>query len=116
MALLTIGGTNMPTPTEMTLSYMDISKADRNASGRMVLERITTKRKLSITYSYISASNLSTVLNAISPTYYSVTFLDAKTNSFTTTDMYCGDRGMGMISYVDGIPLYKDFTFDLIEM
>jgi|SRR5689334_8974757 len=116
MALLFIGGTTMPTPTEMTLSYMDISKADRNAAGRMVLERITTKRKLAITYSYISASDLSTVLNAISPTSYSVMFLDAKTNAFVTTDMYCGDRSVGMISYVNNIPMYKDFTFDLIEM
>ena len=37
MALLTIGGVAMPTPTEMTVNVMDLSKADRNANGTMLL-------------------------------------------------------------------------------
>lgn len=116
MAILTIGGATMPSPTELTLSYMDLSKADRNANGRMIIERIATKRKLAITYAFITAADLSKVLNAISPTYYSVTFLDAKTNSMTTGSFYCGDRNLGMIMWNDGSPYYKDFAFDLIEL
>ena len=106
----------MPSPTELSLSYMDLSKADRNANGRMIIERIATKRKLAVTYAFITAANLSTVLKAISPTYYSLYFLDAQTNTMQTGSFYCGDRNFGVIMWNDGSPYYKDFSFDLIEL
>lgn len=116
MALLQIGGKDMPTPTEYSISYMDLSKADRNANGSMIIERIATKRKLALTWSYITAVDLSTILQAIAPTSYTVYFRDAQYNNMQTGVFYCGDRNVGMISYIDGNPVYKDFSFDLIEL
>lgn len=116
MALLTIGGVVMPTPTELSLGYMDISKAERNAKGNMIIERINTKRKLEIRYSYITAADLETLLKAVSPTTFSVTFLNGQTNSFQTGTFYCGDRNVSFIDYIDGVPRYKDFTFNVIEI
>jgi hypothetical protein len=115
MAILTIGGVAMPTPTELGIGVMDISKAERNAKGYLILERVTTKQKLTISYSFITAEDLTTLLNAISPLSYSVTYLNPITNSFKTYQMYCGDRNVGMMDYVNGVARYKDFTFDLIE-
>lgn len=116
MALLTINSVTIPTPTEFTVSYQDLSKADRNANGLMVIERIATKRKLSLKWSYCTAANLATILSAVAPTYYPVTYMDAQTNRMYTGNFYCGDRQVGMISYVDGVPVYKDLGFDLIEL
>ena len=115
MALLNIGGVDMPTPTELEVGVMDLSKAERNAKGYLILERIATKVKLTITYSFITAEDLEKVLDAIKPTSYTVYFLDPRTNSFRTFLMYCGDRSMGMVDYINGVARYKDFTFDLIE-
>lgn len=115
MALLTIGGVAMPTPSEMNISYMDLSKAERNANGLMIIERIATKRKLEIKYAYLNSADLSKLLNAVAPTFYNVTFLDVKTGDYQTASMYCGDRSVGWLDYVNGVPRYKDFGFDLIE-
>lgn len=115
MALLTIGGQVMPTPTDITVGVMDISKAERNSNGFLIIERVTTKKQLGITYAYCTANDLKTILNAISPTFYNVTYLDPVSNTFKTTSMYCGDRSMGMVSFIDNVPVYKDVTFSLIE-
>lgn len=106
----------MPTPTEMSIGYMDISKAERNANGKMIIERIAEKRKLEIKYAYISAADLSLVLSTIAPTSYSVTYLNALTNNFQTGSFYCGDRTVAWLDYIDGVPRYKDFAFNLIEL
>lgn len=116
MALLNIGGVDMPAPTELTISVNDISKADRNANGTMVLERIATKQKLQLKWSYISDVDLKTVLNAISPTMYQVTYTNPLTNTSQSKQMYCGDRTAGVMYVSSGVVHYKDFGFDLIEI
>jgi hypothetical protein len=115
MALITVAGVALPTPAEFQIGYMDISKAERNANGNMIIERIATKRKLFLTYAFLTTSELSLILQKIAPAYYDVTYLDAHSNTFKTGSFYCGDRTMGMVDYVDGIARYKEFTFNLIE-
>jgi hypothetical protein len=115
MALVSIGGVALPTPTEFQVGIMDISKAERNANGNMIIERIATKRKLFFTYSYITRTELSLILQKIAPAYYSVAYLDPQTNAFKTGSFYCGDRNVGMVDYIDGQARYKEFTFNLIE-
>lgn len=116
MALISIGGIPLPTPTELSVSVYDLSKAERNANGNMIIERINTKKKLSLTYAYLSAGQLSVILTLISPTTYDVTYTDPVTNVIKTAKFYCGDRTAGMIDYQNGVPRYKDFSVDLIEI
>jgi len=116
MALLTIGGSAMPTPSDISVSFNDISKADRNARGTMIIERIATKRKLEISYAYLNNTNLVTVLNAVQSTTFSVTYPDPLTNGSRTGTFYAGDRSVGMIKYTGGVPTWKDIKFDLIEV
>jgi len=116
LALINIGGVAIPTPTDLTVSVMDLSKADRNANGTMVLERIATKQKLALKWSYITDSQLTAILNAISPTSYQVTYVNPVTNSWVTKNMYCGDRSVGYIDFQNNTVRYKDFGFDLIEI
>jgi hypothetical protein len=115
LALITVGGVVLPTPTDYAVDIMDISKAERSARGEMLIERIATKRKISLSYSFLTASGLSNILNAVAPTYFNVTYLDPQTNGLRTGSFYCGDRTTGMQDYFNGIPRYKDVKFDLIE-
>lgn len=115
MALVTANGVDLPTPTDLSVGIMDISKAERNAAGTMIIERITTKRQITLSWSYLSASDLSTVLNAVSPVFYDVTYLDPQTGGNRTGSFYCGDRNLGMMDFINGVPRYKDVKFDLIE-
>lgn len=116
MALVTISGVAIPTPTALQVGIMDVSKAERNASGRMIIERIAVKRKLFFTYSYITQSDASSILKLVSPTYYTVTYLDPQDNITKSGQFYCGDRQLGFIDYSNGIARFKDFTFNLIEL
>lgn len=115
MTLISIDGVALPTPSEYSVGIYDVSKAERNANGNMIIERITTKQKIQISYAYLSADDLFTVLNAISPVFYNVTYIDPSTNSERISSFYCGDRNMGLVSFVDGIPKYTGISFNLIE-
>jgi hypothetical protein len=115
MALVMINGVALPTPTEFQVGIMDISKAERNANGMMIIERVATKRKLFLTYSYATASDASAILKAVSPTFYTVTYQDPQDRTMKSGSFYCGDRNIGMVDYINGIPRYKDLTFNLIE-
>lgn len=116
MALITVGGVALPTPTDFQVGYQDISKAERNANGRMIIERIATKRKLFLTYAYITESDASLILKTIAPTSYTVTYLDPQTQSQKSGSFYCGDRNIGMVDYINGRPRFKELTFNLIEL
>ena len=69
MALVKVGGTALPDPTELTVGVMDISKAERNANGFMMIEKIATKKKLELKYAYVTDSELKTILQALSPAF-----------------------------------------------
>jgi hypothetical protein len=116
MALITANGVNLPTPTDFQVGITDISKTDRNAAGTTIREVIATKRTLSLSWAYLSSTDMSTVLNAVSGVSYSVTYYDPQTNGNRTGNFYTGDRSLGMMDFISGVPRYKDVKFDLIEM
>lgn len=115
MALLTINGAAIPAPSEYTLGIQDISKAERNANGEMIIERIATKRKLDLKWNYLSAADLSTILNAVADVFFTVQYFDSKDNANKSGTFYCGDRKCGMIDFKNSVPRWKDVTFNLIE-
>jgi hypothetical protein len=115
MALVSIDGVALPTPSAFSVGIQDISRAERNASGNMIIERVTTKRKLFFTYSFLYEKEASEVLNMVSPTFFNVSYVDPQDKTTKTGSFYCGDRNIGMVDYIDGVPRYKDLTFNLIE-
>ena len=115
MALIKVGGTALPDPTELQVGVMDISKAERNANGLMMIERIATKKKLEMKYSFVTDSELKTILQALSPAFFNVEYIDPVENGLRTGSFYCCDRNVGYVDYRNGIPRYKDLTFNLIE-
>jgi hypothetical protein len=115
MALLKISGVALPTPSEYNIGKMDISKAERNANGTMLIERITTKTKIGVSYKYVTAEEMATILALIQPVFWDVTYLNPVTNSYVTSSFYVGDRNMGMLDYVMDVPRYTDLSFELIE-
>ncbi|SEN19378.1 DUF6711 family protein [Paenibacillus sp. OV219] len=113
--LYSINGVAQPTPSSFDVGIMMISKAERNAAGYMIIEKIATKRKLTINYAYLTPTQLSLLLQKLDVTSFSVTYLDPQTGGNRTASFYAGDRTVGMVSYIGGTPIYKDCKFDLIE-
>jgi hypothetical protein len=115
MALITIGGVNLPTPTEYQVGIMDLSKAERNVRGEMIIERIATKRKIELGWSYLTGAQYSQILNAVDPVFFSVTYFDPKSNGTKTGTFYCGDRQAPMMWFKNNVASWKDVKFSLIE-
>jgi hypothetical protein len=110
-----INGVDLPSPSEYAVGIQDISKAERNANGTMIIERVATKRKIELSWKYLDKDQLAQVLNAVSPVFFEVTYIDPQDNGIMTGTFYCGDRKCGMLDYKNGVPRYKDVQFNLIE-
>lgn len=115
MALLQINGVDLATPSEYSIAVMDITQAERNAQGLMLIERIAQKVKINVKYNYADGTTLATILQAIDPITFNITYIDPKTNNPKTSSFYVGDRSVGMIDYRSSVPRYKDLSFDFIE-
>lgn len=116
MPLLKITGIDIPTPSDYNVGLMDLSKADRNARGGMIIERIRgDMRKLELSWKYLSPEDTSKVLNVVSGVGFSVEYLDPKTNSFQKRTFYAGDRSVGALDFIDGKIRWKDIKFNIVE-
>jgi len=113
--MIKINGVALPTPSDYIVSIMDISKASRNAAGTMVIERIATKRKIELSWKYLSKTELSNVLKIVSPVFFTVEYIDPEENDWKTGTFYCGDRSVGALDYRNGNIRWKDIKFNLIE-
>lgn len=116
MSMITVGGSTIATPSDFQVTIADISKAQRNAQGTMLIERIATKRTLALTYPYLSQSDCSNLLTLLANVTFSVSYPDPQTGATRTGNFYCGDRQLGTIDFQNGIPRYKDIKFTLIEL
>ncbi|QYR20798.1 hypothetical protein KZ483_24060 [Paenibacillus sp. sptzw28] len=116
MAIIKVGSTDLPSPSEMSFGIQDIKKAERNARGNLISELITTKRKLELSWSFLTAAQLQTILTAVAPNAFSVTYTDPITNASRTGTFYAGDRNVGVIDFMNGVPRYKDCRFSLVEV
>lgn len=113
--MIKIDGREIPTPSDYQVGILDISKAERNARGDMIIERITTKRKVELAWKYLSKSDLQLVLTAVSPVFFQMEYLDPQTNSRVAKTFYSGDRNLGALDYLKGNIRWKDIKFNVIE-
>jgi len=115
MALITVNGVALPTPSEMSIGKMDITKAERNVNGLMIIEKVASKTKLEFNWSFLTADQVSSMLTIVSPVFFNVNYPDPQTNSIKTGSFYVGDRTMGMLDYFNGEARYKGFAMNFIE-
>lgn len=117
MAILTIGGTAMPSPAKLSVQVLDVDgNATRNAQGTLIRDRIAVKRKLQCTFPALTWSQASTLLTAISATSFSVTYPDPQTGAMATKTMYVGDRTNPVLKLTSGVYYWDQIQFDLIEL
>lgn len=116
MALIKIGTTDLPTPSEYSVSINDLTKAERTANGTMTIDRVATKRKIELSWRYLSRNDLQTMLNLFNDVKFQVTYMDPVTNANRTSYFYVGDRSVGMLDFVNSVPRYKEIKFNLIEI
>jgi len=115
MALLSINGVEVLAPTSYSVGIQEISKAERNANGLMIKDRIATKVKLEFSWDVIEPNELTKILTLLDNNFFTVTYLDPKANSYLTKTFYAGDKSMDGMLFKDGVMTWKGFKFNVVE-
>ena len=115
MSLIKINGVDIPTPSSYSIGVQDLSNAERNANGTMIIERIATKIKIELAWSFLTKEQTSLILNTVSDVFFRVEYIDPVIGGYKSGTFYCGDRSIGLIDFKNGLPRYKDIKFNLVE-
>lgn len=116
--ILIVGGVTLPDPSEMTISDYDISESERNANGKMVSQMIRADvHKIECKWKLLRPDEYMVIRKAIKKKFgLDVKFFIPEQNEDGELEMYAGDRKTPIYTYVDGVPVYKDFSLNFIEM
>lgn len=102
-------------PRSFKVSTHDLDgNSTRNAKGDMIRDRKAVKRRLELEWSALKQSEIQQILNAVSPVFFPVKYLDPQLGLITKT-FYVGDRTTPMLRYWNGVPMWNGLSFNLIE-
>ena len=117
---LVIGGVTMP-PLKaeglvITKEKIWASNTGRAANGETIGDLVAIKYKLECEWpASLSREDVAKIDEAISPAFFSVTFLDPGSNTRITKTFYAGTPTYPVYSYANGLPTYNGVAVNLIE-
>ena len=81
-----IGGTTCKNPTDFEVSIENLyGTARKTANGSTVASRIAVKRRISVTWKWLTQTEVSALMTALSPTYFTVEYQDPISGVVTKT-------------------------------
>lgn len=115
MALISIAGISMPDPAEIKIGRYDLTKSERTASGKMVMEIIATKRRVDCVWKMIKDEDLKKIIDTITAhkPFFSFSYPDA--GGTATMICYAGDINTSLWYTVDGVRYWQEVTIAFIE-
>lgn len=85
MDFFKINGKTIKAPTELSWSQEILDKAERTVDGTMVVDVIGTKRKVTVSWEYLSKEDMSTLTEGVkSDKFCEITFHDSSTGELVT--------------------------------
>ena len=120
-ALVTIAGYELPEPSGYNASTSTLVDSARNVNGYVIGSVIRNDvAKVELSWRYLTAEQWARILSLFTRSFYnSVTFYNQATASYTTRQMYVGDRSAGMWRRhpVTGEVMgWVDVKFSLVEV
>lgn len=108
-----IGTTAIPTPQKFIVTDVDITRDARLASGRMVIDRIATKKEFHLDWVHLTGAQVDSLLTLLNTdSFFTYTYPDeVGSNTVTVT---CKDIPRELWLN-DGDKLYRGVTVRLIE-
>lgn len=111
-----IDNITIKTPTELKVGVFRLSKSNRVASGKMVMEIIAIKRRLDLKWSIISDTDLQQVMGILdSGVFHTVEYVDPKSGETATITAYVGDINQTAWQKLGSTRYWKDVALALIE-
>lgn len=100
----------------MTVDVSDLDdKTTRTADGGLVRDRITVKRKITLSWRVLTPSELSEIMGAVSSVFFTATYPDPATGTTQTRTFYVSDRTAAVYTYHDGTVVWENLGFSIIE-
>lgn len=116
MAVLTIGGEAIPSPSELKVSIFEVGSGEaRSASGMLVSDRVAEKRRLTLRWAHLAPSQLGALLGKVGEAFFQVSYPDPKTMAVRTMTCRCGECGAGVLRMMDGAPVWTDVEMEWVE-
>lgn len=117
MAILMIGGSEMPPPKSIDVQYKRIGKTETNAAGNTIMDLLAIKRTLAIRWAYLKPDQASDVVTAVNEgPFVDVTIIEPETGESATGEYRCTKEGMSSMRYDSNEPIgYKDIEIELTE-
>ena len=115
--LISVNGVQLPAPDtyEVTIADLDAS-ANRSGNGTLFRDRIAVKRSITLGWTFLTSSELSQVLQAVSPVFFVAIYLDPEIGTMRTGTFYVSDRPAAVaIKQSDGSYRWRDISFSIIE-
>ena len=116
--LIKINGVTIKTPSKFSYIRQDFDlDSARSVTGDMVRQRITTKVKLELVWfsGAMDAQSMATLLQAVDDVFFEVSYYDIHDGQIRTSTFYVGDRSATMYSYINGVPVFNEISFSLVE-
>lgn len=115
MADIHIAGIKVTSPADVKVGRFDLTKANRTASGRMVMEYIATKRRVDVVWRYIPDADLQVILNllAANKPFFTLEYPDA--GGQQTMTCYAGDINTSLWHTINGVRRWSEVSISFIE-
>ena len=111
---------SIPAPNDITWGCADVSSSDagrtNDANATMHVNRITTKRRLGLTWKNLDGPTTMAVLQAFKPEYVWVRYHEPEENAYAIRQFYSGDKSAPVRQITVGGIEYASVTFNIIEV
>ena len=117
MAMLKIGGADMPAPSSMKIALFDVSSGqERSASGEIIMDRVAVKRKLDLSWAFLSGAELARLLNAVTDSaFFEAAYPDPATGEMRSMICCCGEKTTGVLRMEGGEALWTNVEMTWTE-
>lgn len=97
-ALVTVAGYELPEPSTYSANTATLVDSARNVSGYVIGTVVRDDvAKVELSWRYLTAAQWAKILSLFNKSFYNdVTFYNQSTGTYTTRQMYVGDRTAGM--------------------
>ena len=117
MAVLTVNGAEMPSPSELKVEIFDVgASGERSASGRLVVDRVAVKRRLRLKWAFLTPAQLGLLLGAVGQAaFFEVACPDPETGGAREMECACGERTAGVLMIRDDQPVWTNVEMEWLE-
>ena len=113
--MLKIAGVTVKTPSELKVGRFDLTKSNRTASGKMMMELIATKRRVDCVWNMLPDNDLKLIVDTITDNkpFFSLEYPDV--GGQMTMTCYAGDIITSLWHTKNGVRFWEDVQISFIE-